>query len=63
LTNINYWIGRHDVGGIEYTLVDHGANGGVCGEDMLVVKESVHFVEIEEDEEEQSASQKIVMMR
>jgi hypothetical protein len=37
-TNINYWIGQHDVAGMEYVLVDRGANGGVCGEDMLVVK-------------------------
>jgi hypothetical protein len=44
-TNINYWIGQHDVAGMEYALVDRGANGGGCGEDMLVVKGSERFVE------------------
>jgi hypothetical protein len=39
-TNINYWIGQHDVAGMEYALVDYGANGGVCGDDMLVVEGS-----------------------
>jgi hypothetical protein len=41
-SNINYWNGQHDVAGMEYALVDRGANGGVCGEEanvsfMLVV--------------------------
>jgi hypothetical protein len=45
-TNINYWIGQHDVSGMEYALVDRGANGGVCGEDMLVVEGSKRFVDV-----------------
>jgi hypothetical protein len=43
LTNIKYWIGQHDVAGIEYALVDCGANGGVCGDDMLIVEGSECF--------------------
>jgi hypothetical protein len=31
---------------MEYALVDRGANGGVCGEDMLVVEESERFVDV-----------------
>jgi hypothetical protein len=46
LTNINYWIGQHDVTGKEYALVDCGANGGVCGEDMLVVEGSEGFIDV-----------------
>ena len=38
VTNINYWIGQHDVAAMEYALVDRGANGGVCGDDMLVLE-------------------------
>jgi hypothetical protein len=30
---------------MEYALVDCGANGGVCGEDMLVVEGSESFVD------------------
>jgi hypothetical protein len=45
-TNINYWIGQHDVAGMEYALVDHGANGGVCGEYMLAVEGSERFVDV-----------------
>jgi hypothetical protein len=45
-TNINYWIGQHDVAGMEYALIDRGANGGVCGEDMLVVEGSERFVDV-----------------
>jgi hypothetical protein len=46
LTNINYWIGQRDVAGMEYALVDRGVNGGVCGEDMLVVEGSERFVDV-----------------
>jgi hypothetical protein len=46
LPNINYWIGQQDVGGLEYALVDHSANGGVCGDEMLVVTGSECFVDV-----------------
>jgi hypothetical protein len=32
--------------GMEYVLVDCGANGPVCGEDMLVVEGSESFVDV-----------------
>jgi hypothetical protein len=38
-------IGQYDVAGMEYPLVDCGANGGVCGDDMLVVEGSECFVD------------------
>jgi hypothetical protein len=46
LTNINYWIGQHDIAGMEYALVDHGANGGVCGDDMLIVEGSERVFDV-----------------
>jgi hypothetical protein len=46
LTNINFWIGQHDISGMEYALVDHGANGGVCGDGMLVVEGIERFVDV-----------------
>jgi hypothetical protein len=45
-TNISYWIGEHDVAGMEYVLVDCGANGIVCGDGMLVFEGSEHFADI-----------------
>ena len=46
VTNINYWIGQHDVTKMEFALVDCGANGGVCGDDMLVLEGSKCFVDV-----------------
>jgi hypothetical protein len=46
LTNINYWSGQHDVGGMEYMLVERGSNGGVCGDYMLVVEGSECFADV-----------------
>jgi hypothetical protein len=31
---------------MEYALVDHGDNGGVCGTDMLVLEGSKRFVDV-----------------
>jgi threonine dehydrogenase-like Zn-dependent dehydrogenase len=31
---------------MEYALVDHGASGGVCGTDMLVLKGRESFVDV-----------------
>jgi hypothetical protein len=45
-TNINYWRGKHDVAGMEYVLVDCGANGGVCGDDKFVVEGSDCFIDV-----------------
>ena len=41
-----YHIGNHDVVAMEHALVDRGANGGLCGNDMLVVNGSERFVSI-----------------
>ena len=46
VTKINYWIRQHDVAAMEYALVDRGANGGVCGDDMLVLEGSKRFVDV-----------------
>ena len=46
VTNINYWIGQHDVTAMEYALIYCGANDGVCGEDMLVLEGSERFVDV-----------------
>jgi hypothetical protein len=46
VTNINYSIGQHAVGTMEYALVDRGANGGVCGDDILVLEVSERFVDV-----------------
>jgi hypothetical protein len=31
---------------MEYSLVDRGANGGICGTDMLVLEGSKRFVDV-----------------
>jgi hypothetical protein len=43
LTNINYWIGQHDLAGMEYTLVACSANSGIW---KLVVNGSNNFVDV-----------------
>jgi hypothetical protein len=37
LTKCRYRVGRHDLAEMEYALVDRGANGGICGNDMKVL--------------------------
>jgi hypothetical protein len=46
MTNVNYRIGQHDVTTMEYALIDHGANCGICGDDMLVLEGSERFVDV-----------------
>jgi hypothetical protein len=46
MTKCHYQVGQHDVGDTKYALVDHGANGGICGTDMLVLEGSEHFVDV-----------------
>jgi hypothetical protein len=46
MTKVNYRIGQHDVTTMEYALIDSGANGGICGDDMLVLEGSERFVEV-----------------
>jgi hypothetical protein len=48
MTRINYRIGLHDVtDAMDHALIDRGANGGICGDDMLLVLEgSERFVDV-----------------
>jgi hypothetical protein len=46
MTEFHYRVGQHDVADIEHSLVDRGANGGICGNDMLVLEGSQHFVDV-----------------
>jgi len=46
MTRCHYRVGQHDVGDMEYALVDRGANGGICGTDMLVLEGSERFVDV-----------------
>jgi hypothetical protein len=41
-----YRISQHDVATMEKTLVDRGANGGICGDDMFVLEGSERFVDV-----------------
>ena len=45
-TMIHYWVGRHESSALDKALVDRGANGGICGDDMLVVEGSERFVDV-----------------
>ena len=40
VTRVHYRIGQHDVVAMDKALVDRGANGGICGDDMLVTEGS-----------------------
>jgi hypothetical protein len=46
MTKVNYSIGQHDVTTMEYALIDRGANGGICGDDMSVLEGSERFVDV-----------------
>jgi hypothetical protein len=46
MANVHYWIGRHNITAMEHALVDRGANGGICGDDMLVLEGSERFVDV-----------------
>jgi hypothetical protein len=45
-TCIPYRISQHDVPTMEKALIDRGANGGICGDDMLVLEGSDRFVDV-----------------
>jgi hypothetical protein len=38
VTMLHYSVDQHDVASMEKALVDCGANGGICGEDMRVLE-------------------------
>jgi hypothetical protein len=46
MTKCHYQVGQHDVGDMEYGLINRGANGGVCGTDMLVLDDSERFFDV-----------------
>jgi len=46
MTNIFYQIGQHNIAQMKNALVDRGANGGICGNDMLVLEGSERFVDV-----------------
>jgi hypothetical protein len=46
MTEFHYQVGQHDVADMEHALVDRGANGGICGNDMLVLEGSQCFVDV-----------------
>ena len=46
MARVNYRVGQHDVAMMEKALVDRGANGGICGDDMLVLEGSERFVDV-----------------
>ena len=43
---LQYCVGQHDVTSSDKALVDRGANGGICGDDMLVLEGSERFVDV-----------------
>jgi hypothetical protein len=46
MTKCHYHFGQYDVADMEYALVDHDTNGGVCGTDMLILEVSEHLVDV-----------------
>jgi hypothetical protein len=43
---IQYYIGQHNVTTMDKALIDRGANGGICGADMMVLEGSERFVDV-----------------
>ena len=43
---VRYNVGQHESVSLDKALVDLGANGGVCGNDMLVLEGSERFVDV-----------------
>jgi hypothetical protein len=46
MAKVNYRIGQHDVTTMEYALIDRGANGGICGDYMLLLEGSERFLDV-----------------
>jgi hypothetical protein len=44
LASIPYRVSHHDVAFMEKSLIDRGANGGICGDDMTVLEKKSLFV-------------------
>jgi hypothetical protein len=43
---VHYWITRHNIAAMEHALIDHSANGGICGNNMMVLEGSERFVDV-----------------
>jgi hypothetical protein len=46
VTMLHYSLGQHDVASMEISLIDPGANGGICGDNMCVLEGSERFVDV-----------------
>jgi hypothetical protein len=46
MTKVNYRIGQYDITTMDYALIDHSANGGICGDHILVLEGSERFVDV-----------------
>jgi threonine dehydrogenase-like Zn-dependent dehydrogenase len=46
VTKVHYRVSQHDVTDIYYALVDRGANGGICGNDMSILEGSERFLDV-----------------
>jgi hypothetical protein len=46
MTECYYRVGQHTISDMDYALVDCGANGGICGTDILVLEWSECFVDV-----------------
>jgi hypothetical protein len=43
---LHYNVSEHSISGIDKALVDRGANGSICGDDMLVLEGRERFVSV-----------------
>jgi hypothetical protein len=46
MTSIPYHVSQHDIAVMEKALIDCGANGGICRDDMTVLEHSERFVDV-----------------
>jgi hypothetical protein len=46
MTMFHYSVGQYNVASMEKALVDLGANGNICGDDMRVLEGSERFVDV-----------------
>jgi hypothetical protein len=46
MTVVQYCIGQHNITTMDKALVDRGANGEICGADMLVLEGSESYVDV-----------------
>jgi hypothetical protein len=46
MTCIPYRVSQHDVAVMEKAIIDCGANGGICGDNITVIEGSERFVDV-----------------